>query len=137
MASNISASDTPPVTFELQIPEDVEMDPQKVFGLFEALQNDIESFDNMVIERVRNMETVEHVNEQIFNADHSDEQQTELQQEQQSVSLSVSDTSNTLPQKRFKQLNTEALLEIEHNQYSKSTKKKTKWGTRVFNGTYL
>ena len=111
MASNISASDTPPVTFELQIPEDVEMDPQKVFGLFEALQNDIESFDNMVIERVRNMETVEHVNEQIFNADHSDEQQTELQQEQQSVSLSVSDISSTLPQKRFKQLNIEPQLE--------------------------
>ena len=77
----------------------------------------------MVIETVRNMETVEHVNEQTLNADDSDEQQTELQQ---SVSLSVSDTSNlqqvqqavslsdissTLPQKRFKQLNIEPLLE--------------------------
>jgi len=137
MASNISASDTPPVSFELQIPEDVEIDPQQVFELFEALQSDIEGFDNMIIETVRNMETIEHVNEQISNADHSNEQQTELQQVQQSVSLSNSDTSSTLPQKRFKQLNTEALLEIEQNQYSKSTKKNTKWGTRVFNGTYL
>ena len=114
------------------------MDPQLVFELFEALQNDIEGCDNMVIETVRNMETVEHVNEQTLNADDSDEQQTELQQ---SVSLSVSDTSNlqqvqqsvslsdtsnlqqvqqavslsdissTLPQKRFKQLNIEPLLE--------------------------
>ena len=80
----------------------------------------------MVIETVRNMETVEHVNEQTLNADDSDEQQTELQQVQQSVSLSdtsnlqqvqqsvslsVSDTSSTLPQKRFKQLNIEPLLE--------------------------
>jgi len=137
MASNISASDTPPVSFELQMPEDVEIDPQQVFELFEALQSDIEGFDNMIIETVRNMETIEHVNEQISNADHSNEQQTELQQVQQSVSLSDSDTSSTLPQKRFKQLNTEALLEIEQNQYSKSTKKNTKWGTRVFNGTYL
>ena len=104
------------------------MDPQQVFELFEALQNDIEGCDNMVIETVRNMETVEHVNEQTLNADDSDEQQTELQQVQQSVSLSVSDTSNlqqvqqsvslsvsdissTLPQKRFKQLNIEPLLE--------------------------
>ena len=102
------------------------MDPQQVFELFEALQNDIEGCDNMVIETVRNMETVEHVNEQTLNADDSDEQQTELQQVQQSVSLSdtsnlqqvqqsvslsVSDTSSTLPQKRFKQLNIEPLLE--------------------------
>jgi hypothetical protein len=104
------------------------VDPQQVFELFEALQNDIEGCDNMVIETVRNMETVEHVNEQTLNADDSDEQQTELQQVQQSVSLSVSDTSNlqqvqqsvslsvsdissTLPQKRFKQLNIEPLLE--------------------------
>ena len=102
------------------------MDPQQVFELFEALQNDIEGCDNIVIETVRNMETVEHVNEQTLNADDSDEQQTELQQVQQSVSLSdtsnlqqvqqsvslsVSDTSSTLPQKRFKQLNIEPLLE--------------------------
>jgi hypothetical protein len=117
------------------------VDPQQVFELFEALQNDIEGCDNMVIETVRNMETVEHVNEQTLNADDSDEQQTELQQVQQSVSLSdtsnlqqvqqsvslsdtsnlqqvqqsvslsVSDTSSTLPQKRFKQLNIEPLLE--------------------------
>ena len=122
-------------------PEDVEVDPQQVFELFEALQNDIEGCDNMVIETVRNMETVEHVNEQTLNADDSDEQQTELQQVQQSVSLSdtsnlqqvqqsvslsdtsnlqqvqqsvslsVSDISSTLPQKRFKQLNIEPLLE--------------------------
>ena len=51
--------------------------------------------------------------------------------------VSLSDTSSTLSQKHFKQLNTEALLEIEQNQYSESTKKNTKWGTRVFNGTYL
>ena len=137
MASNISASDTPPVSFELQISEEVEIDPQQVFELFEALQSDIEGFDNMIIETVRNMETIEHVNEQISNADHSNEQQTELQQVQQSVSLSDSDTSSTLPQKRFNQLNPESLLEIEQNQYCKSTKKNTKWGTRVFNGTYL
>jgi hypothetical protein len=102
------------------------VDPQQVFELFEALQNDIEGCDNIVIETVRNMETVEHVNEQTLNADDSDEQQTELQQVQQSVSLSdtsnlqqvqqsvslsVSDISSTLPQKRFKQLNIEPQLE--------------------------
>jgi hypothetical protein len=36
---------------------------------------------------------------------------------------------------RFKQLDADALLEIEQNQYSAATKKNTKWGIGVFNGT--
>lgn len=47
IALNILASDTPPVTFELQLPEDDVMDLQQVLALFEALQNDIECFDDI------------------------------------------------------------------------------------------
>ena len=61
MVSNISASDTPhPQTFELQLPEDVEMDHQQMLDLFEALQSNIEGFDDMLLEIVRNMKTEEH-----------------------------------------------------------------------------
>ena len=61
MVSNISASDTPhPQTFELQLSEDVEMDHQQMLDLFEALQSDIEGFDDMLLEIVRNMKTEEH-----------------------------------------------------------------------------
>ena len=84
IALNISASDTPSVTFELQLPEDGEMDHQQVLDLFEALQNDIEGFDDILLETVRNMETEEHeqlsdnvtayLNEQTLN-DQSDEKQ--------------------------------------------------------------
>jgi hypothetical protein len=42
---------------------------------------------------------------------------------------------NTTSLGRFKQLDADALLEIEQNQYSAATKKNTKWGIGVFNGT--
>jgi hypothetical protein len=36
------------------------MDHQQVLDLFEELQNDIEGFDDILLETVRNMETEEH-----------------------------------------------------------------------------
>ena len=133
----------PPVTFELQLPDD--WDAEKVVELLEVFQQDVSGFDEMLVDACQTIDTHET---NLEAAENSPENQLHLQPIQNpnvSQNQEVQDPDTGAPQNqtektqqpnqtRFKQLNEEVLLNIETNQYSASTKKNTKWGIGVFNG---
>ncbi|CAC5424288.1 unnamed protein product [Mytilus coruscus] len=153
----------PPVTFELQLPDD--WDTVAVVELLEVLQQDVPGFDEMLVEACQNIDSHEITKEpvnppqiqndkntklpQIQNCDthQNTQQQTVTLKDQNTEDLDTADThqpqaefhqTGHLPianTSRFKQLDDEALLDIEKNQYSEATKKNTKWGIGVFNAS--
>jgi hypothetical protein len=118
----------PPVSisFEVTLP-----DEEEVVTLLQVLQEDVEGFDEMLLQAVQSVDNHEQLN------------QTEPQTEQNLQVFAQQHEPEPVPEQpisttslgRFKQLDANALLEIEQNQYSATTKKNTKWGIGVFNGT--
>lgn len=115
--------------FELDLPSNV--DYEEIKSLFDSLQHDVEGFDDIVLNAI---ETVGHTNERT-----TEETNPSTRQQPNPSSSSVSDGASVTKmdettQKRFKQLDENALDEMEKEVYSMATKKNTKWGIGVFNG---
>ena len=149
------------VSFEVKLPD--EIDEEEVVTLLQVLQEDVEGFDEM-LQAVQSIDKHEQLNQrepqtdqnlQVSAQQHKPEPVPAQQSEpnlhvvvpqtdqnlkvpaQHEPNLEVPDEQpiNTTTLGRFKQLDADALLEIEQNQYSAATKKNTKWGIGVFNGT--
>ncbi|CAC5412465.1 unnamed protein product [Mytilus coruscus] len=150
----------PPVTFELQIPDN--WDTEADVELLEVMQQDVPGFDEMLVEACQTIETHEMTQEPVNPPQIQNDQNLELPQiqngqnhethqnqkqhtvtpkDQNTQDLDTAETpqaefhqSGHPPNtSRFKQLDEEALLDIEKNQYSAATKKNTKWVIGVFN----
>ncbi|CAC5371797.1 unnamed protein product [Mytilus coruscus] len=85
------------------------------------------------IQNIQNCDTHQNTKQQTVtlkdqNTEDLDTADTHQAEFHQTGHLPIANTS------RFKQLDDEALLDIEKNQYSEATKKNTKWGIGVFNG---
>ena len=116
------------VTFELQMPE-----VSEVLELLVVLQNDIPKFDEMLIETMNSINQQSEYPEVSVEGNQTASQPSELvdaQHDQPQSQLHVQAGVISKSASRLK------VLEIEQNQYSASTRKNTKWGIGVFNGTY-
>ena len=117
------------------------------------LQNDIEGFDELIFEHETNetenqvileteMPTVAPEPElptlapqpELSTLNHEPEPQPLPRANEQVPASNVQENNKPA---RFRQLYEQGLLTLEQNQYSEATKNNTKWGTSVFNGTFL
>ncbi|XP_062574457.1 uncharacterized protein LOC134236294 [Saccostrea cucullata] len=130
MENENESFETPPVTFELNLPE--EMNSGEVLSLLEVLQSDVQGFDEMLLNAVTDIQedqTLEAVTKTELQPNSSTEV-SHINTNLQPLPDSISEVTTA---QRFKTLQEQDLLEIETNQYSNSTKKNTKWGIGVFN----
>ena len=120
------------VTFELQMPEGMDTsEVSEVLELLEVLHNDIPEFDEMLIEAVNSINQESECPEVSVEGNQAASQPSELvdaQHDQPQSQLHVQAGAISKSTSRFKALDDQQLLEIEHNQYSASTKKNSKWG---------
>jgi len=136
-------------TFHIELPENLQ--ENDILCLLEVLQNDIEGFDELTFETNQTenqvipeteIQTVAPKSElptlapqpELPTINHEPEPQT-LPTANEQVPASYVQENNKPA--RFRQLDEQGLLTLEQNQYSEATKKNTKWGTSVFNGTFM
>ena len=117
------------VSFEVTLPD--EIDEEEVVTLLQVLQEDVEGFDEMLLQAVQSVDNHEQLNQ----TEPQTEQNLQVFAQQHEPEPVPEQPINTTSLGRFKQLDADALLEIEQNQYSAATKKNTKWGIGVFKGT--
>ena len=127
------------VSFEVKLPD--EIDEEEAVTLLQVLQEDVEEFYEMLLQAVQNIGNHEQLNQTEPQTDQNlqvSAQQHEPEPAQHKPNLEVPDEQpiSTTTLGLFKQLDANALLAIEQNQYSAATtKKNTNWGIGVFNGT--
>ncbi|XP_062577662.1 uncharacterized protein LOC134239501 [Saccostrea cucullata] len=116
----------PLVNFQLSMPPEI-TDNSEVLTLLEVLKEDIEGFDDMLLEALQQQNQTE---------EHCESNVTMAEPEPIQNPVSYKETPNE-EKSRFKCLSEKDLLEIERNQYSDATKRNTKWGIGVFNAWCL
>lgn len=152
--------------FELVVPEDGEMPAEQIKQILEALETDVEGFQDILTNVLKNenqegtqpealanprfstsndnhliaedskiTSTVNNELNAISNDSEHENMAIEENKENQIDSKDLSELQNSTG--RFKKLKTEDLNAIEENQYSEATKRNTKWGVGVFNGTNI
>ncbi|CAC5384775.1 unnamed protein product [Mytilus coruscus] len=119
-----------PITFELQLPEDINTD--EVVDLFEIMHQEVEGFDEMLLHAVTSINNDQTDTETLQSTTFVETVDVQVQQHHQEPAL-IQDSEKTSNSRRFKNLDKDTLLETEQNQFSASTKKNTKWGDGVFN----
>ena len=131
LANLANLANLPPVSvsFEVTLPDDI--DEEEVVTLLQVLQEDVEGFDEMLLQAVQSVDNHEQLNQ----TEPQTEQNLQVFAQQHEPEPVPEQPINTTSLGRFKQLDADALLEIEQNQYSAATKRNTKWGIGVFNGT--
>jgi hypothetical protein len=119
----------PPVSisFEVTLP-----DEEEVVTLLQVLQEDVEGFDEMLLQAVQSIDNHEQLNQ----TEPQTEQNLQVFAQQHEPEPVPEQPINTTSLGRFKQLDADALLEIEQNQYS-AAKKKIQSGELVRNNPMM